>query len=162
MLFSYIMSCRLFGLGCALIFAFQLAAEARAWNSVKAVAPGTPLRVSGPRPGAIQGVLQSVTDDSLVLKSGRRSGDVLSDADQPHLSQGETAPRPRRAGGSWVRRRYRAAARGSRGCEVRHRLHCSEAFRNRSATAAFWRRWRVGRRRYSVRRLARNLQAVSG
>jgi hypothetical protein len=65
-----IMACRLFGLCCALIFSFQLAAQPRAWNSVKAVAPGAPVRVAGPRPGTIQGVLQSVTDDSLVLNAG--------------------------------------------------------------------------------------------
>ena len=63
------MPSRLLGLGCALIFSFQLAAQPRAWNSVKAIAPGTPVRVAGPGHRAIRGVLQSVTDDSLVLNS---------------------------------------------------------------------------------------------
>ncbi len=46
-----------------------LPAQVQSWNNVKAIAPGTEIRVMGPRPGAIRGELDSATDDSLALTS---------------------------------------------------------------------------------------------
>jgi len=45
-------------------------AQPRAWNSVKALASGTEIRVDGPRAGVIRGTVAEVTDDSLVIYSG--------------------------------------------------------------------------------------------
>ncbi len=51
------------------LFAFELAPQPQAWDNVTAISPGTEIRISGPRPGALRGTLQSVTGDSLVLNS---------------------------------------------------------------------------------------------
>jgi hypothetical protein len=56
-------------IACMALFTFELAAQAQSWNNVTAISPGTEIRIAGPGPGAVQGTLQSVTGDSLVLNS---------------------------------------------------------------------------------------------
>jgi hypothetical protein len=51
------------------LFALEMAAQPQSWNNVTAMSPGTEIRIAGPRPGAVQGTLESVTGDSLVLNS---------------------------------------------------------------------------------------------
>ena len=54
---------------CLLLFAFHISAQPQAWNNVKTVAPGTEIRVAGPKPSPVVGTLASATDDSVVVTS---------------------------------------------------------------------------------------------
>ena len=56
-------------IACMLLLALELAAQSQSWSNVKALSPGTEIRISGPRPSAVRGTLLSVTDDSLMLNS---------------------------------------------------------------------------------------------
>ena len=57
----------------AILLVFAIAAAAQSpgqdWSSVKALAPGTDVRVTAAR--TVRGTLQSVTDDSLIVNSGK-------------------------------------------------------------------------------------------
>ena len=52
-----------------LLFALDLTAQSQPWSNVKALSPGTEIRIRGPHPSAVRGTLLSVTDESLVLNS---------------------------------------------------------------------------------------------
>ncbi len=51
------------------LFALPSLAQPQTWNNVTAISPGTAIRIAGPRPGTIPGILQSATADSLALSS---------------------------------------------------------------------------------------------
>jgi hypothetical protein len=44
-------------IACLLLFAFEVAAQPRSWDQVKAIAPGAEIRIAGPGPGILQGTL---------------------------------------------------------------------------------------------------------
>ena len=54
----------------AFLCALNLGAQSGGWSSVKSIAPGEEVRVVVSGRGSIQGSLQSVTDDSVVLNAG--------------------------------------------------------------------------------------------
>ncbi|MDP9171980.1 MAG: hypothetical protein M3N54_15290 [Acidobacteriota bacterium] len=54
-------------IACLLLFTFQIKAQTQSWSSVKAISPGTEIRIAGASP--IHGTLQTVSDDTLVINS---------------------------------------------------------------------------------------------
>ena len=47
------------------------------WEAVKALAPGTEIRIAPKGPGDVKGKVETVTEDSILLQSGKRKQTIL-------------------------------------------------------------------------------------
>ncbi len=83
-------------IACMIFFVLALTAQPQSWSSVAALSPGTAIRIAGPHPGSVQGTLQSVTEDSLVLNS-RAGQETVTRQQVTRVSVKKTGHRGRHA-----------------------------------------------------------------
>jgi hypothetical protein len=62
---------------CVPVLALNMAAQSANWDTVKALAPGTQILVALNHPGDVKGKIEAVTDDSVLVKSGKRQQTIL-------------------------------------------------------------------------------------